>query len=57
MEERGDARDEMEGPEGVWVSYAYLVKHSVHDVALWEESVGVEVRPQPYEDLLTRIYI
>jgi len=34
-----------------------LVEHSVYDVFLREESIRVEVRPQPYEDLLTHIYI
>lgn len=42
----------MEG--GAWT---YLVKHGVHDIALGKESVGVEVGPEPYEDLLTHIYV
>jgi len=49
-------RDESEGREerGVWT---YLVKHGVHNVALGKEGAGVKVRPEPYEDLLTHIYI
>ena len=39
---------------GVWF---YLVKHSADDVALGKESVGIEVRRGPYEDLLIHVYI
>ena len=34
-----------------------LVKHSVQNVFLGEEGVGVKVWPQPDEDLLAHIYI
>ena len=34
-----------------------LMKHSVQNIFFREESVGVEVWPQPDEDLLAHIYI
>ena len=33
------------------------MKHSMQDIFLGEESIGVKVWPEPDEDLLTRIYI
>ena len=50
-----DARDERRGVKGG--AWTYLVKHGVHDIAFGKESVGVEVRPEPYEDLLTHINV
>lgn len=37
--------------------FAHFVKHSVQNVALGQESVGVEVWPQPHEDLLAHVDI
>lgn len=38
-------------------AFTDLVKHSVQNIFLGEESVGVKVWPQPDEDLLAHIYI
>jgi hypothetical protein len=47
--------DESQGRERE--AWTYFMKHSIHNVTFWKESTGVEVWPEPYEDLLTHIYI